>query len=193
MPQSLSNPWVLRAAFEKGVGAYDSQGALDFDDGSFVLYSGDVQAFCSVSGKELSKERVAWEGRSYSLFELPGPAVDGDSSIHEKIQVQDQSEHIIETFDLTYSSRTTSDTSTCFDAFLNAAYFLRRSILKADRALPPTVCWPKVLEKFCAYVDDDPARQASIVDLARELPLHLDKVTKQPWRTLKRIRDLERI
>ena len=62
-----------------------------------------------------------------------------------------------------------------------------------DRAQPPVVYWIEALEKIIAYNDEDKARQAAIVDLAYELPLHLEKITQQPRKTLNRIRDLERI
>ncbi len=194
MPHFLSKPWELRGSVNQGgVDKAPSSEGIPFQDGTSVIYSTNVEVYCSVSGEKLNRRHFEWTGGECFVFELPGPAMEGDASIHEKIHAQDHRDHLVDTFDLTYISGSASKPQACFDAFLNTAYFFRRNILKADRSIPPTVYWPEVLERVCSYEDKDPARQASIVDLAHELPLHLEKVTRQPRRTLKRIRDQERI
>ena len=189
----LSNPWELRATLEEVFSDMSLSDEIPFAEGLSVVYAGDVYAYCSVSGKKINRRSFTWKSRDYSLFELPGPAMEGDALIHEKIHAQDHAERIVGAFELTYALGQSSAPTVCFDAFLNAAYVLRRQILKSDRAIPRIVCWPRVLEEFCAHVDNDPARQAAIVDMAQELPRHLEKITKQPRRMLKRIRDQERI
>jgi len=190
MPHVISNPWDLGFELDESASVLRE---CAYADGVAVVYPGQVKSYCSVTGKHLERKVIFSGSDVYSLFELPGPALGGDSSVYERVCVVDPEGDLVDTFDVVYENADTKAFMDSFDKLLNSAYFLCRQVFKSDRALPPVVCWSGVFEEFFAHKDDDPAQQASIVDLAHEIPLHLDKVTSHPRRTLRRIRDQERI
>ena len=196
MSYIIFNPWELRSALENGSLDKHPPKKVSFIDGASVVGNNKTDVYCSISGKKLNYKSFDWKQNKFYLLELPGPAMDGDAKFHENMHVQSLNGQIVNTFDLVYPANKPNQIeirSICFDSLLNAAYFLRANVLKSDKAMPPTIYLEKVLEEICSYVDNDPARQAAIVDMADKLPLHLEKITKQPRRTLKRIRDQERI
>lgn len=190
MPQVISNPWELSGVLSEGA---SGQREVVYTDGASVVYPGHVEAYCSVTGKRLERKIITLGSEVYSVFDLPGPALDGDSSVYEKICVIAHDEAPVDEFDVTYVSSDSEGLEESFDSILNSAYFMCRQVFKSDKAMPPTVCWSEIHREFFTHKDNDPAQQAAIVDLAHELPLHLDKVTAQPRRALRRIRDQERI
>lgn len=190
MPQVISNPWELSGVLSEGASV---QREVVYTDGVAVVYPGNVEACCAVTGKRLERKIISSGSEVYSVFDLPGPALDGDSSVYEKICVVTHNDEAIEEFDVTYGSSHAEGLGERFDSLLNSAYFLCRQVFKSDKGIPPTVCWSEIHREFFTHKDNDPAQQAAIVDLAHELPLHLDKITAQPRRALRRIRDQERI
>jgi hypothetical protein len=80
-----------------------------------------------------------------------------------------------------------------FDQLVNETLHLVREVLRVERPRAPAVYWDAVLGDLRANTDDDPACHALIVDLAESLAEPLEHVTSHPKRTLKRIRDQQRV
>ena len=193
MPQVIEKPWHLLASLnQRRTGTAWSE-IIPYVEGASLLTTATSDLYCSASGKKMMGRQFLWEGCEYGLFSLLGPAFEGDGSIYEKMQILAPDRSVNDVFSLTYEINKPSGEVEEFDALLNTAYHFRRNILQADHAQPPVVDWLRALRRLEGHDDSDKARQASIVDLAYELPMHLEKVIRQPRRTLKRIRDLERI
>ena len=192
MQKYLSYPWQLRNILEQGLPEHKCT-CVNYAQGGAVVIGSKVSAVCSVSGVKLARRIIWWRGDCYSLFEFPGPAENGDSSRNEKVHIEDEQQNNVAAVEVAYSSNAKNTGAACFDALLNAAYYLRSKVLKSDAARAPVQYLSDMLEQFLKYVDDDPARQASIVDLSHELPVHMEKITNQPKRALKRVREMERI
>lgn len=193
MPQVIEKPWHLLAGLNQMRQDAACSENIPYVEGASLLTTGASVLCSSVSGKKITGRDFLWEGCEYRLFNLWGPALEGDGAIGEKMQVLSPDESVADAFSLLYESSSPPVEDENFDALLNTAYHFRKNILKADHAHPPVVDWLSALAKVNGHDDHDKARQASIVDLADELPMHLEKVTRQPRRTLERIRDLERI
>lgn len=193
MPQVIEKPWRLMAGLQQRRTDSVCPESIPYVEGASLLTLAGSDLYCSVSGKKLMGRPFLWEGCEYRLFDLIGFAFAGDASIHEEIQLVAPNESVTDIFSLTYEKKGTDEEVVRFDAMLNTAYHFRRNILKADHAQQPVVIWLTALAEIGAHNDDDKARLASIVDLAHELPMHLEKVIRQPRCTLSRIRDLERI
>jgi len=193
MPQVIEKPWHLLASLNQRRTGTACSEIIQYVAGASLLTTATSDFYCSASGKKMMGRQFLWEECEYRLFSLLGPAFEGDGSIYEKMQILAPDQSVTDAFSLTYKINNSSVEVEKFDALLNTAYHFRRNILQADHAQPPVVDWLRALGKLEGHDDRDKARQASIVDLAHELPMHLEKVTRQPRRTLKRIRDLERI
>ncbi len=193
MPQVIEKPWHLMASlYQMRMDAVCSE-RIPYVEGASLLTAAGADLYCFASGKKLMGRQLLWKGCEYRLFDLLSSAFEGDASIYEKMRIVAPDESLTDVFSLTYERDSTPKEEENFDALLNTAYHFRRNILKADDGQPPVVSWLSALEQIVAHDDDDKARQASIVDLAHELPMHLEKVIRQPRRALTRIRDLERI
>jgi hypothetical protein len=127
------------------------------------------------------------------LFEMPGPAIEGDSARFEKIVLSEQDDRVLGVLNLLYPPKVQDGHEARFDTVLNLAYFIRRDVLLADKVRPPVRYWGAVCETITDHSDDDPARQALVVDIAQELPRYMDPIILHPKRALQRVRDLERI
>jgi len=193
MPQVIEKPWHLLASLNQRLTDTACSEIIQYVEGASLLTTATSDLYCSASGKKMMGRQFLWESCEYRLFSLIGPAFEGDGSIYEKMQTLTTDQSVADAFSLTYESNHPSGEVEKFDALLNTAYHFRKNILQADHAQPPVMDWLRALERLEGHDNNDRARQASIVDLAYELPMHLEKVIRQPRRTLKRIRDLERI
>ncbi len=137
------------------------------------------------------------------VAELPLPALGGDATDGEGVELYDNDGIGIEQLRLNYSGRypvgdvdMESEASlyeTFFDQLLNETIYLVRQVLETDRPRSLAVYWPSLLAALRANADDDPARYALVVDLAKALKAPLEHVTSHPKRALKRIRDQQRV
>ena len=70
-----------------------------------------------------------------------------------------------------------------------------RDCIHVDQHKTRNIYWNDILEKVHKNEDNDPAKYALVVDLARlpELINPVDRITEKPKRVLRRIHDQERI
>jgi len=193
MPQVIEKPWHLVAGLNQIHTSKECAENIPYVDSASLLTTAESSLYCSVSGNKITGQQFYWKGCEYRIFPLLGPAFEGDGAIYEKMQVTGSDQSVTDTFSLNYKADCSPREVESFDAMLNTAYHFRRNILKADHAQPPVVDWINALSEVETHEDNDKARQASIVDMAYELTMHLEKVIRQPRRTLNRVRDLERI
>lgn len=193
MLSHFSRPWELKKALDAFSASSRPQSSAQYTDAHYTLMQGRGTASQSVTGDKLVGSVILWDGVAYSLYETPGPALDGDSSRHEAISFESAVGQPPCDLELSYNASPQGDSDICFDALLNLAYFVRRDILAADRPQAPARYWSNVLDRVSAHLDDDPARQALIVDIASELPRYMEHIVAHPKRALRRVRDLERI
>lgn len=193
MPMLIEKPWHLKSHLKGAAREQPLDENISYVEGVSLLANAGSELICSASGYKISGQSFIWNGCDYVLFDLIGPALEGDASVYEDLQFYSEGHSLPKILTIKYDGMNYSRNEEAFDSLLNTAYHFRRNILKADHAQPPIVYWLEALEKIVTHNDEDKARQAAIVDLAHELPLHLEKVTQQPRRILNRIRDLERI
>lgn len=139
---------------------------------------------------------------SFRVAELPMPGLGGDSAYGEGVERYEGND-LIDRLPLDYPERyPVGDTDeesefsvyeAFFDQMLNETLYLIRQVLKADHPRSPVTYWPSVLAELRDNKDNDPARHALIVDLAEALKLPMEYVTSHPKKTLKRIRDQQRV
>ena len=177
---------------------FQSDFAPDEDDISWCpqIVASEESVLTSATSGGLFPTRVL--SGTHKILELPGPAIKGDMSrqiildIDRRQQVtfqylngsnkQDHSERI-EQFEL------------FFDQIMNAMLFLMRDCIHVDQHKTRNIYWDDILEKVHKNEDNDPAKYALVVDLARlpELINPVDRITEKPKRVLRRIHDQERI
>jgi len=80
-----------------------------------------------------------------------------------------------------------------FDQLLNMILFLTRDCLKVEKIHKETQYWNDILQAYHNSDDEDPARYALIVDLARNVLKALDIITQQPKKVLERIHAQQKI
>jgi hypothetical protein len=193
MLSCFSRPWELISALELSVSAAADNGSVDYSAVRYAISNGISEARHASTGEKLAGREIEWQRKTLTLYELPGPAIEGDSAVYEKIQMSERADVITDELNISYSRKMTADHKACFEALFNLAYFIRRDVLSADKIRPPIYYWEEVCGSLSAYSDDDGAGQAMIVDLARELPRYMDPIISHPKRALRRVRDLERI
>lgn len=193
MPLFLIYPWELRRALDH-IGSQEDVLAVDqnYVEGLSVLVEDGDQAWQAVSGTELSYSDFQYKNTVYRIFEMPGPSLEGDSAISEKISLKKSTGEMGENIVLHYK-KLPDQREFIFDAIFNLVYSIRKDILGVDRARPIVRYWSDVLDELSSYMGEDPARQSLIVELADDLPPYMERITKNPKRSLKRIRDMERI
>ena len=193
MAQIVEKPWHLRDRLKQLHTSDACVKSIRYDGVISLLTTADSSLYCSVSGKKIIGPLFFWKGCGYRIFPLLGPAFEGDGVKYEVMQITTSDQSVTNKFSLTYKTESSAPEVESFDALLNTAYHFRRNILQADNAQPPVVDWLRALSEIKRHEDNDKARQASIVDMAYELPVHLEKVVRQPRRILNRVRNLERI
>ncbi|MDD4357555.1 MAG: DUF2357 domain-containing protein [Smithellaceae bacterium] len=190
MQRCFSRPWELISILEASAG---DVGSVSYKAARYVVSDGVPEARQAATGEGIEGRELEWLDRRFMLYEMPGPAVDGDSARFEKIVLSEQDDRVVGVLNLLYPPKMQDGHEACCDAMLNLAYFIRRDVLCADKVRPPVRCWGAVFKAMNDHSDDDPARQALIVDIALELPRYMDPIILHPKRALQRVRDLERI
>ena len=136
--------------------------------------------------------------KTLNVFELPGPAIKGDISRHIAIDIDNIQKFNLHFFDSTNidsNSKQAEQFELFFDRIMNAMLFLFRACLHADEYKKYKVYWDQILDEIHKNKDDDPAKYALVVDLARlpELIHPIDRITEKPKRVLQRVHAQERI
>ena len=140
--------------------------------------------------KELSKTQ--------KVFELPGPAIKGDMSRQITINIngnQQSSFQFLHAPSDEDHAKQVGQFELFFDRIMDGMLFLFRECLHVDDYKKHNVYWDKILDDIHENENDDPAKYALVVDLARlpELINPIDRITERPKRVLQRIHDQERI
>jgi hypothetical protein len=183
-------PWELISILES-VNVVDS--SADYDSARYVVSKDSPEVHHAVTGERLTGWEFEWRDEKYILHELPGPAVEGDSAVFEKMLISEYGGRITGELFLSYPRKVPDGRETFFDSMLNLAYFTLRDVLETDKVRPPIQYWGTVCEAMMNHFDDDPAHQGLIVDIALDLPRYMDPIIMRPKRALRRVRDLERI
>jgi len=149
----------------------------------------------ATTGENFPSKQIS---ETLNVFELPGPAIKGDLSRHIAIDIdsiQQFNLHFFHPTDIDSHSKQVEQFELFFDKIMNAMLFLFRGCLHADEYKKYTIYWDKILDDIHKNENDDPAKYALVVDLARlpELIHPIDRITEKPKRVLQRIHDQERI
>lgn len=164
-------------------------------DGCFLHSASSGQRLPAIS-------TMGSNGRIGQVAELPLPALVGDASLAEAIELWSE-KSLISTEIIHYPARYPvgggrdaqgiSAYESVFDSLLNESLYLVRDLLQAERARSPTIDWYEALSDLRMRSDDDPARHSMVVELADSLLVPLDHVTSHPKKALKRVRENQRV
>ena len=150
---------------------------------------------------EIPGRMVAPGTRRCRIVELPGPAMGGSSALHDQVVVlaEGEAERAVE---LHYTAsdapptdaRNRADGENSFERLLNLAVFVSRKCLFTDGRMREQLGWNSLVSYLQGYSDEDTARYALIVELAESrLAAQLGRITSNPKRVLRRVRELEHL
>lgn len=178
----------------------DSQSELDSNANNIpwcsqIVVNKENKLTNATTGENFPSKQIS---ETHNVFELPGPAIKGDMSRHITIDIENVQQVNLQYF---HSSNIDSYTKQAeqfelfFDRIMNAMLFLFRACLQVDKYKKKNTYWSEVLWKLHDNQNNDPAKYALVVDLARipELINPIDRITEKPKRVLQRIHDQERI
>ncbi len=190
MAYLFTYPWEV-------IGILYGEGAItevsdEIDDWAPYLFLSETELYLNAATSEQYPLRPLNHSK-FHIMELPSAGLEGDST--EAIVLRSQSgKDVI----FVYPDRNTDEVNreaedTYFDQMLNMILFLTRDCLKVVNPQRDTQYWKTILKSYYDSNDEDPARYALIVDLARNTLISLDTITKQPKKILERIHAQQRI
>jgi hypothetical protein len=190
LPYLLTYPWEVISVMHDA----PSKKVLtdEIDDWAPYVYLNETESYLNASTTEQYPLKRFHQSTGH-VIELPTAGLEGDSI--EAIVLRSQmGEDLI----LIYPDRSTDktqreDEDIYFDQLLNMILFLTRDCLKVEKIHKETQYWNKILQSYHNNDDEDPARYALIVDLARNVLKALDIITQQPKKVLERIHAQQRI
>lgn len=168
----------------------------------FLVHSADTVLKAASNACLYPSCEATANNHRFLITELPMPAMTGDSARLEGIEVW-KNDSVVDSLVVKYACQyplgdpangsVASAYEGFFDLLLNDTLFVVRDIIKADLPRSLIIYWDDILSALREKTDEDPARHALIVDLAKTVLAPLDHVTKQPKKILKRVRDQQRV
>jgi len=149
----------------------------------------------AVTGAKFPQRSI---GTGYSVYEIHGPAIRGELAQAVTLSDGNSSQitlSIQQGEDIGSNVSLISHFEPFFDQIMDAMLLLVREGLKNDQYKLATHYWPELIEILADNNQDDPAKYALVVDLARPKFLieSLKRISDHPKRVLRRIHDQERV
>ena len=168
----------------------------------FVLTEIGTRVYAVGASEPFPSRRVSHNGFSLRVTELPGPALDGDKAHKDNFELRANS-GAVDNIQVTYKVQRTSlgahedngfrSLETVFDQVLDEMVFITCNILKIERSKVDAVFWHDVLGALKREYSLDPAKHALITELAEFIVPAIERIAASPKKTLRRIRDHERV
>jgi len=189
MIKLLTYPWEIL----QGEIAQDSSvlSNIEISYYSQILLSQEEKVQCAATGRSFPTTIISKEAK---VVELPRPAITGDMS--RKLVVELNKNDV---FTVKYYNNQEVSLRNYFERFfdqtMNAILFFIRDCLNVENHKTKNIYWLDILKKVHEDPEEDPAKYALIVDLARptELIEPISRITEKPKKVLKRIHDQEKI
>lgn len=162
---------------------------------SQIVVNNENEVTNATTGEKFPSKIIS---ESHHLFELPGPAIKGDMSRQMTIDIDNIQKYKLQFYpssNIEDYAHQIEQFEYFFDRIMNAMLFLFRTCLKVDKYPKTSIYWEEILDDIHKNKNDDHAKYALVVDLARlpELINPVGRITQKPKRVLRRVHAQERI
>lgn len=161
----------------------------------YIVTKSSIDLVNAVTGAKFPSRSIKNE---HLLYEIHGPALRGE--LARAVTVSDGNSHQLK---LTFQEDSDPESinhnirqfEPFFDQIMDTMLFIVREGLKNDQFKLTTHYWPELISLLSGNDQDDPAKYALVVDLARPKTLidPLLRISDRPKRILRRIHDQERV
>ena len=190
-------PWnVIEKIFDNKIVKTENKSGEVWQPFLVTDTSDDIK--CAITGDEYPAISIVNDKSQIKIVELPGPAISGDAARKITVDVGEEDRLTLayqEHYPISKDDEKNSlnPFEVFFDQLLNETLFILRECLKVEKHNPPEVYWESILNELKRNDDNDPAKHALVVDLARTVIDPIERITNNPKRILRRIRAQERI